>query len=246
MRTIAMSPIKGGVGKTAILLSLAGYYAKKNKKVLCIGLDSQRNLSNFLEQEESDNELDIHDVLVNKIDIKKAIKDSRFKNIQYVPDAKKLGERGVFVDKIAIKEALQSVYNEFDYVLIDNSPTLTSGAVSSFVASDAVIVAIEPDRFSLENIVDTTQQIANTNMNAEIYITPSKSVANSKVHKELREAIGEFVDGSDNLNLTDSIPYSIEMTNRIYDGQILVQHKAFSNAHRNLKQALEKLAKEVR
>lgn len=245
MKVTTMSPLKGGTAKTSTILNLAGYYAKKKKRVLTIGQDAQKNLSNFLQQENAEHSNTIYDVLVNKVDIKNAIYESRFDNIDYVADSKRMGERGVHIDKLAIKEALQSVYNDYDVVLIDNAPVLTSGVMSSFVASDNVIITTELERFSLENITDMINEIVETNNNAEIFVVPVKAVTNSRVHREVRREIENFTSQVDYLHLAESIPFSIEMTNRIYDGEILVQHKAISKAHRQLKRALEKLAKEI-
>ena len=245
MKVTTMSPLKGGTAKTSTILNLAGFYAKKKKRVLTIGQDAQKNLSNFLQEEDAEHSKTIYDVLVNKVDIKEAIYESRFENIDYVADSKRMGERSVHVDKLAIKEALQSVYKDYDYVLIDNAPVLTSGVISSFIASSRILISAELERFSLENITDMINEIVSTNPDAEIYIVPVKAVTNSRVHREVRRDIENFVNQVDYLHLSQSIPYSIEMTNRIYDGEILVQHKAIAKAHRQLKRALEKLAKEI-
>ncbi|WP_259334922.1 ParA family protein [Staphylococcus epidermidis] len=245
MKVTTMSPLKGGTAKTSTILNLAGYHAKKKNKVLTMGLDSQKNLSNFLQKEDAEHSKTIYDVLVDRVDIKEAIYPSRFENIDYVADSKRMGERNVPIDKLSIKEALQSVYKDYDYVLIDNAPVLTSGVISSFVASDNVIITTELERFSLENITDMINEIVETNDKAEIYIVPVKAVTNSRVHREVRREIENFTSQVDYLHLADSIPFSIEMTNRIYDGEILVQHKAISKAHRRLKKSLEKLTKEI-
>lgn len=245
MKVTTMSPLKGGTAKTSTILNLAGFYAKKKKRVLTIGQDAQKNLSNFLQKEDAEHSKTIYDVLINKVDIKESIYESRFENIDYVADSKRMGERSVHVDKLAIKEALQSVYNDYDVVLIDNAPVLTSGVVSSFIASDNVIITTELERFSLENITDMINEIVETNDKAEIYVVPVKAVTNSRVHREVRREIENFTSQVDYLHLSESIPFSIEMTNRIYDGEILVMHKAIPKSHRQLKRALEKLAKEI-
>ena len=245
MKVTTMSPLKGGTAKTSTILNLAGYYAKKKKRVLTIGQDAQKNLSNFLQKEDAEHSKTIYDVLINKVDIKEAIYESRFDNIDYVADSKRMGERSVHVDKLAIKEALQSVYKNYDVVLIDNAPVLTSGVVSSFVCASNIIITTELERFSLENVTDMINEIVTTNPNAEIYVVPVKAVTNSRVHREVRREIENFTSQVDYLHLSESIPFSIEMTNRIYDGEILVMHKAISKAHIQLKRALEKLAKEI-
>lgn len=189
MKVTTMSPLKGGTAKTSTILNLDGYHAKKKSKVLTIGLDSQKNLSNFLQKEDAEHSKTIYDVLVDRIDIKEAIYPSRFENIDYVADSKRMGERNVPIDKLEIKETLQSVYKDYDYVLIDNAPVLTSGVISFFVASDNVIITTELERFSLENITDMINEIVETNDKAEIYIVPVKAVTNSRVHREVRREI---------------------------------------------------------
>lgn len=245
-RVISMAPLKGGSTKTSTSLQLLGSYAKKKKRVLAIDLDSQKNLSNFLEQEEDESEHNIYDLIVGNEKARYAIKESKFKNIDYIPGSHRLGERGVYVDDMSLKEIVGSVSDIYDYVVIDNAPTLTSGAISSFVASDAIIVTTELDKFSFENIVRMINSIVEYNGDAEIFITPAKAITNSKAHKQLRGELEDFVKDVDYLHLTDSIPFSVEMTNRLIEDEILVQHKALSQSHRNLKKALEKLAKEVK
>lgn len=245
MKVITASPLKGGTAKTSTILNIAASYAKQGKKVLTIGLDSQKNLSNFLQQEDVEHSKTIYDVLIDGRNIKEAIYNSRFSNIDYVADSKKIGERNSNIPLLAIKKALQDIYNDYDYILIDNAPVLTTGVKSSFVASDNIIITTELERFSLENITDMINEIVSTNDKAEIYIVPVKVMTNSRVHRNVRRDIENFVSQVDYLHLSDSIPYSIEQTNRIYDGQILVQHKAISKAHRHLKKELEKLAKEL-
>src|SRR5699024_12349908 len=115
-------------------------------------------------------ELNIYDVLIDKVDIKSAIKRRRFKNIDYIPDSKRLGERGVHVEELALKEALEVLVDEYQYIIIDNPPVLGSGALSSFVASDNVIITAELDNFSLENIVDMINTVVETNSQADVYI----------------------------------------------------------------------------
>lgn len=245
MRIITMSPLKGGTAKTSTLINLAGFYAKKGKKVLMIGLDSQKNLSNFFEELDTNHEYNIYDVLVEETDINKAIYQSRFSNIDYVADSIRLGERNVQIDLFSLQEILQGVQKLYDYVLIDNAPVLTSGVRSSFMASTDIIITCELERFSVENIADMIKEIRKTNSKANIYIVPVKVVGNSKVHRQVRRMLENFVKQIDFLYITDSIPYSIEMTNRLYNDEILVHHIGISNAHRQLKRALENLAKEI-
>lgn len=245
LKTIVLAPLKGGSAKTSTSINLLGAYANNGKKCLAIGLDAQRNLSNFLQEEESDNELTIYDVLIDEHNITDAIKPSRFKNIDYVPDSKRLGERSTHVDRLAITKAIQPVIAQYDYLVIDNPPVLGSPAIASFSLANSIVVTCELDPFSLENIISLINSIVDINDNAEINIVPSKAITNSNVHRNLRRDLENFVDGVDYLHLSDSIPYSIEMTNRIYKGQILVQHKGISKAHRKLQKALLKLSKEL-
>lgn len=245
MKVISMAPLKGGTSKTTTSFQILGWNAMNNKKCLAIGLDAQCNLSNFLRKEKSDNDIDIYDVLIDGYEIKKAIKNSRFDNIDYIPDSKRLGQKGVHVEKLAIKDALEYIENDYDLVVIDNSPTLTSGAISSLVASTDTIITAELDDLNLENLVGLINEHVSLNSNANIYITPSRAEINTTLYKDIRKELENFVDGVDYLHLTHGIPNSSEMKKSIRNRKILIQEKAIRPAHIKLKKALEKLAKEV-
>ncbi|MFG0935173.1 ParA family protein, partial [Staphylococcus sp. 231237_7MaSpsaltlick] len=121
MKVLVYSSNKGGVGKSSIALNVAGYLGLK-RKVLYIGLDGQKNSSNVLRKETPTNT--IYDVLNGSIDIKQAIYESNFKNVYYVPENRKLDNTSI--NRIAIKELTEPIYRDFDYIVIDCPPQLSS------------------------------------------------------------------------------------------------------------------------
>lgn len=243
MKVITMSPLKGGTAKTTTAINLAGYLSKNNR-VLIIDLDGQRNASNFFKLQEQNKT--IYDVLVNHMDIKSAIYPSRFPQIDYCHGSKKMGDSKVSVNSVILKEALQSVYKDYEYVIIDNAPILNKSVIASFVVSDKIIMTCELDRFSGENIVDMINNIMDEKSKANIYITPVRVVTNSKLHRSVRRELEHLAEEANYIQLTDSLVNSIEISNMLYDGKILVNEKAPTKSSYKLQKGIIKVAEEVK
>ncbi|MCD8787449.1 ParA family protein [Staphylococcus gallinarum] len=237
MKVLVYSSNKGGVGKSSIALNVAGYLGLK-RKVLYIGLDGQKNSSNVLRKETPTNT--IYDVLNGSIDIKQAIYESNFKNVYYVPENRKLDNTSI--NRIALKELTEPIYRDFDYIVIDCPPQLSSIVYSAYALADEVIIPTELDRFSADNLVHVINTIKEINSNASICILPNKVVSNSKLHKEVKGELKSYVDTLDNVILGNSLSNSIEISNQMFGGKLLT----LSNKFNKLKNQLKKHANEVR
>ena len=155
-RVIAVANQKGGVGKTTTAVNLSTSLAKKGKKVMLIDGDPQGNATSGLGiEKEFENSL--YDVLVNDIDIMTTIKDSCIKTLKVCPSNMDLaGAEVELVSQMSrefrLKEKLDPIRDNFDYIIIDCPPSLGLITLNSFTAADSVLIPVQCEYYALEGL----------------------------------------------------------------------------------------------
>lgn len=165
---------KGGVAKTTSVVNLASALSKLNKKILIIDLDPQASLTTYLGLDPVSLENTIYNVLTSKTNIKESILVTYDENIHIVPSSIDLSAAEVeIISKIGrefiFKNKLEEVKDFYDYILIDNSPSLGILTVNSMIASDYIIAPVEPSYLALKGLdilisAITEVQSLNTNL----------------------------------------------------------------------------------
>lgn len=156
---IVVTNQKGGVGKTTTCAALTGVFRKRGKTVLAIDMDPQGNLSFSLGAE--DEGYTIHDVMMGKCAIHEAIKttpicDVITSNILLSGSELELkAERREFI----LKEILQTVKKDYDYVIIDTPPALSILTINAYTAADDLIIPMTPEILSLQGIAQLRETI---------------------------------------------------------------------------------------
>lgn len=155
-KIIAVANQKGGVGKTTTTVNLGTILAKKNKKVLLIDADPQGNATSGLGVEK-EVEASTYDILVNDTELKEAIQNTIIKNLKVCPANMNLA--GAEVELVSmmsreqrLKEKLDEVKENFDYILIDCPPSLGLITLNAFTASDSVLIPVQCEYFALEGL----------------------------------------------------------------------------------------------
>lgn len=150
-KVIALFNQAGGVGKTTITQNLGYHLSLLNKKVLLVDLDPQSSLTSFMGLEPSDLEVTIYNVLLNEDlqdeDIEKCIHRDLF-TMDLLPANILLAnaeQELIFAElrELRLKQILDSILNNYDYILIDCPPSLGILSHISLVASDYVLVPIQ-------------------------------------------------------------------------------------------------------
>lgn len=157
MKKISLFNLKGGVGKTISSVNIATILAIKGFKVLLVDNDPQANSCINLGMGD-ESQLGIYELLSNKeMSIKEVIKETPTENLYLVPSAiryfdiqKRLSNE--LNPYSVLNKKLKEVENDFDYVIIDNHPSLSTMSFNGLVASDEVIVPLTPDNFALEGL----------------------------------------------------------------------------------------------
>ena len=155
-RIISIANQKGGVGKTTTAVNVSAILAKRGKKVMLIDADPQGNASSGLGLEK-ETENSLYDVLINDVDLESTLQDTTIKTLKVCPSNMNLaGAEVELVSQMSreqrLKEKLDVIKDEFDFVIIDCPPSLGLITLNAFTASDSVLIPVQCEYFALEGL----------------------------------------------------------------------------------------------
>ena len=159
MSIIAFINQKGGVGKSILSFNIGTMLSFNKKKVLFIDLDAQSTLTDMAIPSTVPYQTTLFDVLKSKMDIKKAIVHTE--NYDILPGDIQIASLEHKLDKNVLKKILESVSNDYDYVILDCPPALGMMNITALYAADTIISVVKPDIVSTRGLSLLNQTIKN-------------------------------------------------------------------------------------
>lgn len=176
-KIISIANQKGGVGKTTTAVNLSAALAVMEFKVLLVDADPQANASSGLGIDPENLEKSAYECFLGQADIHDCIVEADTPNLSILPT--RIDLVGAEVELVNeknreyfISRALESVKEEYDFILIDCSPSLGLITVNALTASDSVIIPIQSEYFALEGLgkLLNTVRIVQTRLNPKLNI----------------------------------------------------------------------------
>ncbi|QFJ54178.1 ParA family protein [Pseudobutyrivibrio xylanivorans] len=172
-RVIAIANQKGGVGKTTTSINLSACLAEAGKKVLVIDTDPQGNATSGLGLDKDECENTVYDLVLDQCIIKECMYEvENIPNLTVIPSNVDLAGAeiellGINEKEYILRNAVDYVKDDFDYVIIDCPPSLNMLTINAMTTADSVLVPIQCEYYALEGIsqlihtIDLVQQRLN-------------------------------------------------------------------------------------
>ena len=156
-KIFALANQKGGVGKTTTTINLAASLATLEKTVLVVDADPQANASSGLGVDLNEVDCSLYECIIDHKDVREAIYTSDIDGLDIIPSHIDLVGAEIEMLNLdnrekVIKQVLAPIKDEYDYILIDCSPSLGLITVNALTAADAVIIPVQCEYFALEGI----------------------------------------------------------------------------------------------
>lgn len=199
-KIISVANQKGGVGKTTTAINLSAMLAKKGKKVLLIDADPQGNATSGVGVDKSVS-LSVYDVLVDGIEIENTIQPTQMQNLELCPSNINLAGAEVQLVSVKgrerrLKEKLDKVKEDYEYIVIDCPPSLGIVTLNAFTASDSVLIPVQCEYYALEglgqliNTINLVKKHLNKNLEIEgalLTMYDARTNLSNQVVKEVKK-----------------------------------------------------------
>lgn len=251
MKKIVVFNQKGGVGKTTTAVNLSAALAKLGKKVLLVDFDPQGNASSGVGLEKATLENTAYTLISGQSDLEETIIRTDFENLYIIPSNAALS--GAEIELVSVENRehylksslslLEAPRYDFDYVIIDSSPSLSLLSMNSMVAAQSILIPIQCEYYALEGLSDliNTYNLIKKNINSDlklegVLLTMYDSRTN--LSKDVSEQVQQYF--SDYLYQT-KIPRNVKLAEAPSNGMPAIYYDPTSGGA----QAYMELAEEV-
>jgi len=163
-RILTIANQKGGVGKTTTAVNLAASLAAAERRTLLIDIDPQGNAGSALGVRRDESENSIYEVLTNDLPMREALRQTELQYLDLVPASQHLVGAELELAphrerEYRLRDALEPVAGDYDFVVIDCPPSLGLLTLNGLVAAQGVVIPIQCEYYALEGLADILKTI---------------------------------------------------------------------------------------
>ncbi len=174
---IAVANQKGGVGKSTTTVNLAAYLGSRDKKILCIDIDAQGNLTTGFGIRKKELQYSTYEILTGKTKIQNAIIQTEFENVSVVPATADLAGAEMELVNMEqrfnrLKMQVLTVKDDYDFIFIDCPPALGQLTLNGMTAADKILIPMLAEFYALEGLTQlvNTMKLVRANYNPSLDI----------------------------------------------------------------------------
>lgn len=165
-KIIAVTNQKGGVGKTTTAVNLSACLAYKGKRVLVVDCDPQGNATSGFGIDKDSITSSVYECLADAEKTKNAVMRTKYGNLSVIPSSPELSAAEIELAseenrEYVLKKALDTIKEEYDYIIIDSPPALGMLSINIMTASNSVLVPIQCEYYALEGLTQLINSIRN-------------------------------------------------------------------------------------
>ena len=166
-KVICVTNQKGGVGKTTTAVNLSYYLAKDKFKTLLVDFDPQGNASSGLGLDKN-NEKELGstmtEVIMGLTSMESAVRPTKYKNFDLAPATPELANAevemaGMQRKFVRLRDAVRSVEDKYDYIIIDSPPSLSLLTVNGMIASNYLLLPVQTEFYALEGVAQLLESM---------------------------------------------------------------------------------------
>lgn len=248
MKVISITNQKGGVGKTTSAINIAYFIAKTGRRVLLLDFDPQGNATSGLGVDKNELENTMADVISGDANLKDILIDTGYKGLKLAPATPVLANTEVELANVKgrftrLKNAIDTVREDFDYVIIDSPPSLSLLTVNGFIASNYLILPVQAEFYAMEGLGQLLEsmKLVKKGMNPELNllgVLPTMVDSRTTLSGQVYEEIKKFFPGK---VFETPVPRNIRLAEAPSHGVPVGVYDRFSKGSR----AYKAVAKEI-
>jgi chromosome partitioning protein len=206
-RILSIVNQKGGVGKTTTAVNLATALAAIYKRTLLVDLDPQGNASTGLGVSPAERKTTIYEVLINHVPMQQAVHETLVPGLKLIPSNIDLSAAEIELISLTnreylLRERINSVRDDYDYIVIDCPPSLGMLTVNALTASDSLVIPLQCEFYALEGLshllrtVEMIRQRLNPALTIDGIVLTMMDKRNrlcDQVEKDVRSCLGTTV-----------------------------------------------------
>jgi len=239
-KIISVANPKGGVGKTITSINLAAALAYLNQKVLLIDLDPKADASKGLGVDTSSISYNIYSIMSQHQDISKAVIKTIYLNLDIIVGSTSMA--GFDLEcanddnkQNILKESIDKIKDNYDYIIIDCPPSLTTLTQNAFASSNSVLIPMQCEFFSMEvisqllNTILKVQRLCNNGLQIEgvlLTMCDFRTKIAISVQQEVRQIFKDKV-------YSFGIPRNIKLVESTYKGRPVIDYDIKCNSAKN-------------